>query len=112
MVCGDVTTRSIVRLPGPYKWPWQQERAMPEIARPDGATIHFEVYGSGFPLLLIAPGGVSSEIRSWWERSPVNPIKELADEFMVIGMDQRHAGGSPAPAAAFSYDLAVADQLA
>jgi pimeloyl-ACP methyl ester carboxylesterase len=85
---------------------------MPEIGRPDGATIHYEVYGSGFPLLLIAPGGVSSEIRSWWERSPVNPIKDLADEFMVIGMDQRHAGGSHAPAAAFSYDLAVADQIA
>ena len=35
---------------------------MPTISRPDGSTIHYEVFGSGYPLLLIAPGGVSSEI--------------------------------------------------
>ena len=84
---------------------------MPEIVRPDGATIHFEVFGRGFPLLLLAPGGVSSQIESW-ERSAINPIKELADDFTLIGMDQRHAGRSPAPAAPFSYDLSTGDQLA
>jgi pimeloyl-ACP methyl ester carboxylesterase len=31
---------------------------------------------------------------------------------MVIAMDQRHAGRSPAPAAPFSYDLTAGDQLA
>lgn len=84
---------------------------MPELARPDGATIHYEVSGSGYPLLLIAPGGVSSQIASW-ERSAINPITAFAGDFMVIGMDQRHAGKSHAPAAPFSYDLTVADQLA
>jgi pimeloyl-ACP methyl ester carboxylesterase len=84
---------------------------MPEIERPDGAVIHYEVFGSGFPLLLIAPGGVNSQI-GFWERSAINPIKELAESFMVIGMDQRHAGRSPAPAIAFSYDQTAADQLA
>lgn len=84
---------------------------MPDIARPDGATIHYEVFGSGFPLLLIAPGGISSQI-AFWERSTVKPIEELADDFMVIGMDQRHAGQSHAPAAPFSYDLTAGDQIA
>lgn len=84
---------------------------MPQLSRPDGATIHYEVFGRGYPLLLIAPGGVSSQI-GFWERSAINPIKAFAGDFMVIGMDQRHAGGSPAPAAPFSYDLTVADQLA
>ncbi len=84
---------------------------MPTITRPDGAVIHYEVSGSGYPLLLIAPGGVSSEI-AFWERSPFNPIKELSDEFMVIGMDQRHAGQSFAPATAWSWAEAAADQLA
>ena len=84
---------------------------MPQVARPDGATIHFEVYGRGFPLLLIAPGGVSSQIESW-TRSAINPIKEFADDFLVIGMDQRHAGRSPAPVAPFSYDLTAGDQIA
>ena len=84
---------------------------MPEVQRPDGATIHYEVFGQGYPLLLFAPGGVNSEI-AFWANSAVNPIRDFADEFMVIGMDQRHAGQSPAPAAPFSYALTVADQLA
>ena len=84
---------------------------MPEVQRPDGATIHYEVFGRGYPLLLFAPGGVNSEI-AFWPNSAVNPIRDFADEFMVIGMDQRHAGRSPAPATAFNYDLTVGDQLA
>ncbi|MHB8574721.1 MAG: alpha/beta fold hydrolase [Dehalococcoidia bacterium] len=84
---------------------------MPTISRPDGATIHYEIFGQGYPLLLVAPGGVSSQI-TFWERSAVNPITEFAGDFMVIGMDQRHAGGSFAPAAPFSYAQTVGDQLA
>jgi pimeloyl-ACP methyl ester carboxylesterase len=84
---------------------------MPILNRPDGASIHYEVAGSGFPLLLIAPGGVSSQIE-FWDRSAFNPLKELSDEFMVIGMDQRHAGLSHAPAKAWDWADAAADQLA
>lgn len=84
---------------------------MPTISRPDGTTIHYEVTGRGFPLLVIAPGGVSSQLE-FWERSPINPLTEFAREFMVIGMDQRHAGRSHAPAVPFSYDQAIGDQLA
>jgi pimeloyl-ACP methyl ester carboxylesterase len=84
---------------------------MPEIERPDGARIHYEVFGRGFPLLLIAPGGVSSQIE-WWDRAAVRPIASFAEHFLVIGMDQRHAGRSPAPAVAFSYEQTVGDQLA
>jgi pimeloyl-ACP methyl ester carboxylesterase len=84
---------------------------MPTLSRPDGATIHYEVQGSGFPLLLIAPGGVSSQI-SFWERNAFNPMTELSDEFMVIGMDQRHAGESFAPAKAFDWADGAADQVA
>jgi pimeloyl-ACP methyl ester carboxylesterase len=84
---------------------------MPTLERPDGATIHYEVHGSGHPLLLFAPGGVSSQVE-FWARSAFNPITEFAADFMVIGMDQRHAGRSPAPATAFSYDDTVGDQLA
>jgi len=84
---------------------------MPTISRPDGAVIYYEVHGSGFPLLLIAPGGVSSQVE-FWVRMPFNPITELANDFTVIAMDQRHAGRSPAPAKAWSYADAAADQLA
>jgi pimeloyl-ACP methyl ester carboxylesterase len=84
---------------------------MPHVARPDGASIYYETLGNGFPLLLFAPGGVSSQI-GFWRRSAINPIEAFSGDFMVIGMDQRNAGKSSAPLAAVSYDLTVSDQLA
>jgi pimeloyl-ACP methyl ester carboxylesterase len=83
---------------------------MPHVERPDGARIYYEVHGDGFPLLLFAPGGISSQI-SFWEVSNVNPF-DFADEFMVIGMDQRNAGQSPAPLAAPSWEDHCGDQRA
>ena len=85
---------------------------MPDVTRPDGALIHYETFGRGYPLLLFAPGGVNSEIAAWEQFSVINPIAEFARDFMVIGMDQRHAGGSWSAPTTFSYDLTVADQLA
>jgi pimeloyl-ACP methyl ester carboxylesterase len=84
---------------------------VPTIQRPDGATIRYEVYGSGYPLLLIAPGGVSSQVE-FWQRSSINPIERVANDFTVIAMDQRHAGQSLAPMRPVSYDTCVADQVA
>ncbi|WP_327358798.1 alpha/beta hydrolase [Streptomyces sp. NBC_01304] len=84
---------------------------MPDIVRPDGAHIHYEVSGSGEPVLLLAPGSVHSETAAW-ETNFYHPVPELAPHFQVIAMDQRHAGRSPAPAAPFSYEQTVADQLA
>ena len=87
---------------------------MPFIERPDGARIHYETWGpedGATPLLLIAPGGVRSEI-GFWHRSDIDPTREFADERLVIGMDQRHAGESWDAPLEFSYDLALGDQLA
>lgn len=83
---------------------------MPFIERPDGASIYYEVRGHGFPLLLFAPGGINSQV-SFWARSAIDPF-EFADEFTVIGMDQRNAEHSPAPLAAPAWEDHVADQLA
>lgn len=62
----------------------------------DGASIYYEVTGEGFPILLIAPGGMKSTI-SFWQTTPWNPIEELSGEYQVIAMDQRNAGRSTAP---------------
>ncbi|HLI50548.1 MAG TPA: alpha/beta hydrolase [Thermomicrobiaceae bacterium] len=83
---------------------------MPLVERPDGARIHYEVRGEGTPLLLFAPGGISSQI-SFWQSSALNPF-DFADEFMVIGMDQRNADQSSAPLAAPTWEDCAADQLA
>ncbi|MFJ9213859.1 alpha/beta fold hydrolase [Streptomyces sp. NPDC102264] len=84
---------------------------MPEIERPDGARLHYEVSGDGFPVLLLAPGGADSRI-SMWEENFYHPVTELSRHFRVIAMDQRHAGRSTAPAEPFSYEQTAADQLA
>jgi pimeloyl-ACP methyl ester carboxylesterase len=60
----------------------------------DGATIHYEEFGQGFPVLTFAPAGLQSIIDVWHGPSaPINPITELAGSFRVIAMDQRNAGG-------------------
>jgi pimeloyl-ACP methyl ester carboxylesterase len=74
---------------------------MPVFTRPD-AEIYYEVHGSGFPLLLFAPGGLKSQLQ-YWRFSPANPgapapwmdpMVALAGRFSVVGMDQRNAGNS------------------
>ncbi len=60
------------------------------------ATIHYDDEGAGFPVLLIAPGGMRSA-NELWESMPWNPRAALVDEYRVIGMDQRNAGRSSAP---------------
>src|SRR6185437_11532452 len=68
---------------------------MPDYTRGD-ATIHYEESGTGFPVLLFAPGLMRSSV-SRWEHSDLQPSKVLADGFRVIAMDQRNAGKSRAP---------------
>ena len=59
-----------------------------------GATIHYEEFGQGFPILTFAPAGLQSTIEVWSRpAAPINPITEFAANFRVIAMDQRNAGG-------------------
>ena len=65
--------------------------------------IYYEEYGSGYPILLFAPGGVRSAI-SWWHpaadgtpRAWMDPTVALAKSYRVIAMDQRNAERSRAP---------------
>lgn len=74
-------------------------------------NIYYEEVGSGFPILLIAPGGMKSAI-SFWQSTPWNPMEVLADQFRVIAMDQRNAGRSTAPVtAADGWHSYTQDQL-
>lgn len=85
---------------------------MPEFTTSDGATIHYEVHGAGFPVLLIAPGGMRSAI-PFWQNTPWNPIDDLRGDFQVVAMDQRNAGASTAPVRATDgWQTYAADQLA
>ena len=77
------------------------------------SNIHYEESGraDGFPVLLIAPGGMKSAI-PFWANAPWNPIEHLSGDFRVIAMDQRNAGQSTAPVTAQdSWSSYAEDQL-
>jgi pimeloyl-ACP methyl ester carboxylesterase len=53
--------------------------------------IHFEEAGSGFPLLLIAGGGLNSTIAGLKRGDPFNAIEEFKGEYRCIFSDLRNA---------------------
>jgi pimeloyl-ACP methyl ester carboxylesterase len=55
--------------------------------------IHYEESGSGFPLLLIAGGGLNSTISFFTGNAPFNAIDEFKNEYRCITMDLRNAEG-------------------
>jgi pimeloyl-ACP methyl ester carboxylesterase len=69
-----------------------------------GGHIHYEVHGSGYPVLLFAPGFLSSRIERWSTNPArpdvaqdwLDPIAELSDTFQLIALDVRNAGQSRA----------------
>lgn len=91
---------------------------MPIFVRPD-ADLYYEEYGSGFPVLLLAPGGMRSSTVCWRAGSngSANPYcnwpDALASKFRVIAMDQRNAGQSRGDLTAdHGWHTFAADQLA
>jgi pimeloyl-ACP methyl ester carboxylesterase len=84
---------------------------MPTFTRGE-VRIQYEVHGNGYPLLLLAPGGMRSSM-VFWTRTPFNPVVELREHFRVIEMDQRNAGASRAPVSATDgWHTYTSDQLA
>src|SRR5919202_2866149 len=55
--------------------------------------IYYEEAGSGFPLLLIAGGGLNSTIAGLKRGDPFNPIDEFKGEYRCIAADLRNANG-------------------
>jgi pimeloyl-ACP methyl ester carboxylesterase len=57
-----------------------------------GVRIHFEEAGSGYPLLVIAGGGLNSTIAGLsGASSPFNPMVEFKGEYRCIAADLRNA---------------------
>ena len=76
---------------------------MPYVDIPAG-QLYYEVHGSGFPVLLFAPGFLSSRIERWTTNPAkpgvpqdwLNPVPVLQDRFMLLELDVRNAGRSRA----------------
>ena len=71
----------------------QGEAAMGMYQKGD-VHIHFEEAGAGFPLLVIAGGGLNSTIEGLsGPLSPFNPLVEFKGEYRCIAADLRNANG-------------------
>jgi pimeloyl-ACP methyl ester carboxylesterase len=78
----------------------------------DSTAIYFEEHGSGFPLLLIAPGAMNSTVEMW-ESATIDPLALYDDAFRMLAMDQRNAGRSAGPLdASDPWGAYARDQLA
>lgn len=70
-----------------------------------GCELYYEVHGSGFPVLLYAPGFLSSRIQRWSTNPAkpgvpqdwLDPVPALSDRFKLVALDVRNAGRSRAP---------------
>src|SRR6516225_8039650 len=72
----------------------QQEGAAMSFYEKGPVRIHFEEKGSGFPLLMIAGGGLNSTIPNLSAPySPFNAMDEFKDEYRCVGADLRNANG-------------------
>jgi pimeloyl-ACP methyl ester carboxylesterase len=63
----------------------------------DGLEVHYDVFGSGAPLLLFAPGGFDATIEKWRAASAwtgIDALDALATRFQVIAYDRRESGQS------------------
>ena len=79
----------------------------------DPVRLHYETWGDGPPVLLLAPGGLRASRIETWDSAPWNPIHALADRHLVVAMDQRNTGASFAPiTAADGWSSYASDQLA
>ena len=63
----------------------------------DGLEVRYELFGSGTPLLLLAPGGFDATIEKWRAASAwtgIDALDALATRFQVIAYDRRESGQS------------------
>jgi len=65
---------------------------MPFVTRGE-AKIYYEEFGSGYPILLFAPGSLNSTISVWHNSAAFDATAELSSEYRVVAMDLRNAGG-------------------
>lgn len=67
------------------------------IAEIDGITTHYDVVGSGPPLLMFSPGGFNATMANWTTQgvySRFRPLEHLSRHYTCIAFDRREAGRS------------------
>ena len=86
---GAAATAMAAAAPGVLAQQIGQGRAAASFYEKGPVRIHYEQAGSGFPLLLIAGGGLNSTISGL--ANPFNAIEEFKGEYRCIASDLRNA---------------------
>jgi pimeloyl-ACP methyl ester carboxylesterase len=86
-----VTATAIAAAPRVFAQQTGQRAGVMSFYEKGPVRIHYEEAGSGFPLLLIAGGGLNSTISGL--TSPFNAIEEFKGEYRCIASDLRNASG-------------------
>ena len=63
----------------------------------DGITTHYEVVGTGEPLLMFSPGGFNARLDNWSELGSyrrIKPVEKLSKHYTCIVFDRRESGQS------------------
>ena len=90
ILVAGATATAMAAAPRVFSQQTGQEGAGVSFYEKGPVRIHYEQTGSGFPLLLIAGGGMNSRI-SRLISAPFNPIEEFKGEHRCIASDLRNA---------------------
>jgi len=80
----------------------------------NGIRIHYESYGSGPPLLMLAPGGFDATLTRWskggvWEQ--LQPLQAFAKDYRMIAYDRRELGESGGRIEPLSWQIYAREAL-
>ena len=90
ILVAGATATAIAAAPRLFSQPTGQEGPPASFYEKGPVRIHYDEAGSGFPLLLIAGGGMNSRM-SRLTSAPFNPIEEFKGEHRCIASDLRNA---------------------
>jgi pimeloyl-ACP methyl ester carboxylesterase len=90
MLKAGVAATVMAAAPRAFAQPSGQGSATPSFYEKGPVRIRYQETGSGFPLLLIAGGGLNSAM-SGLTTAPFNPIEEFKGEYRCIASDLRNA---------------------
>jgi pimeloyl-ACP methyl ester carboxylesterase len=93
MLATGAAATAVAAAPRVFAQPAGQGGAAMSFYERGPVRIRYEAAGSGFPLLLIAGGGLNSTIAALTGNSPFNPIAEFKAEYRCIASDLRNANG-------------------
>ena len=81
----------------------------------DGIETHYELFGSGPPLLLFSPGGFNATVENWWSfgiYERLNLLEHLQKRYTCIAFDKRESGRSGGRVEPLTWDAYAAQGAA